>query len=111
MNHAELNTAVHGVRFRFAWRCAVLAAALSMGNGAALAANPHVYAVVTRNAMIYDGFGGKPFSGEVALKGGEPTGVATGRVLRGRAWTGVPGGGCRASSKDWTWVDQSPRRL
>jgi N-acyl-D-amino-acid deacylase len=48
-------------------------------------------------------------NGKLALKEGEPTGVPTGRVLRGRAWTGAPGGGCRASSKDWTWIDQPPR--
>jgi N-acyl-D-amino-acid deacylase len=49
-------------------------------------------------------------NGKAALKDGEPTGVATGRVLRGRAWTGAHGGGCRASSNDWTWFDQPPRR-
>jgi N-acyl-D-amino-acid deacylase len=49
-------------------------------------------------------------NGRLALKDGEPTGVATGRVLRGRAWTGTPGGGCRASARDWTWVDQPPKR-
>src|SRR6202789_3277789 len=48
-------------------------------------------------------------NGKLALKDGEPTGAATGRVVRGRAWTGAPGGGCRASSKDWTWIDQPPR--
>jgi N-acyl-D-amino-acid deacylase len=48
-------------------------------------------------------------NGKLALKDGEPTGALTGRVLRGRAWTGVSGGGCRASSKDWTWIDQPPR--
>jgi N-acyl-D-amino-acid deacylase len=47
-------------------------------------------------------------NGVLALKGGEPTGASTGRVLRGRAWAGAPGGGCRASSKDWTWIDQPP---
>jgi N-acyl-D-amino-acid deacylase len=47
-------------------------------------------------------------NGQFALKDGQPTGTATGRVLRGRAWTGRPGGGCRASSKDWTWIDQPP---
>jgi N-acyl-D-amino-acid deacylase len=47
-------------------------------------------------------------NGKLALKDGEPTGALTGRVLRGRAWTGVSGGGCRASSKDWTWIDQPP---
>lgn len=44
-------------------------------------------------------------NGALALKDGEPTGAHTGRILRGRAWTGAPGGGCRQSSKDWTWID------
>jgi N-acyl-D-amino-acid deacylase len=48
-------------------------------------------------------------NGKLALKDGEPTGAHSGRVVRGRAWTGAPGGGCRASSKDWMWVDQPPR--
>jgi N-acyl-D-amino-acid deacylase len=47
-------------------------------------------------------------NGRLALKDGEPTGAHTGRVLRGRAWTGAAGGGCRASSKAWTWIDQPP---
>jgi N-acyl-D-amino-acid deacylase len=47
-------------------------------------------------------------NGKLALKDGEPTGAHTGRALRGRAWTGG-GGGCRASAKDWTWIDQPPR--
>jgi N-acyl-D-amino-acid deacylase len=42
-------------------------------------------------------------NGNMALKDGVPTGAATGRVVRGRAWTGNPGGGCRKSAKDWTW--------
>ncbi len=48
-------------------------------------------------------------NGKLALKDGEPTGVPTGRVLHGRAWSGAPGGGCRASGKDWAWIDQPPR--
>jgi N-acyl-D-amino-acid deacylase len=47
-------------------------------------------------------------NGKLALKDGEATGAPTGRILRGRAWTGAPGGGCRASSRDWTWIDQPP---
>jgi N-acyl-D-amino-acid deacylase len=43
-------------------------------------------------------------NGQVALKDGVPTGAHSGRVVRGRAWTGAPGGGCRASAKDWTWT-------
>jgi N-acyl-D-amino-acid deacylase len=43
-------------------------------------------------------------NGRLALAKGEPTGAATGRVIRGRAWTGAPGGsGCRSSSKEWSW--------
>jgi N-acyl-D-amino-acid deacylase len=42
-------------------------------------------------------------NGRPALLNGEPTGAATGRVIRGRAWTGVPGGGCRRSSTEWSW--------
>lgn len=49
-------------------------------------------------------------NGQLALKDGEPTGAASGRALRGRAWTGAAGGGCRASSRDWTWIDQPPHR-
>ena len=42
-------------------------------------------------------------NGKLAVKEGAPTGAATGRVVRGRAWTGAAGGGCRAAAKDWTW--------
>ena len=42
-------------------------------------------------------------NGGVALKNGQPTGQATGRFVRGRAWKGWPDGGCRASAKDWGW--------
>ena len=48
-------------------------------------------------------------NGQLALRNGEPTGAHTGRILRGRAWSGAPGGGCRASAKNWTWIDQPPR--
>ena len=42
-------------------------------------------------------------NGEVALDRGEPTAARPGRVVRGRAYAGVAGGGCRASGKAWTW--------
>lgn len=42
-------------------------------------------------------------NGKFALKDGKPTGAATGRVVRGRAWTGAAGGGCRAAASDWSW--------
>lgn len=42
-------------------------------------------------------------NGRLALKEGKATGAATGRVVRGRAWTGAIGGGCRNSASDWVW--------
>jgi N-acyl-D-amino-acid deacylase len=42
-------------------------------------------------------------NGMLAIKDGEPTGVASGRVVRGRAWRGTPQGGCRGSASDWEW--------
>ena len=42
-------------------------------------------------------------NGVRALRHGEATAAASGRALRGRAWTGAPGGGCRARAQDWTW--------
>ncbi len=42
-------------------------------------------------------------NGILALKNGVATGAASGRFVRGRAWTGAPGGGCRPSSRDWQW--------
>lgn len=42
-------------------------------------------------------------NGALALSEGEPTGRHAGRVVRGRGWTGRPGGGCRASARDWKW--------
>ncbi|MEP6885456.1 MAG: D-aminoacylase [Gammaproteobacteria bacterium] len=45
-------------------------------------------------------------NGKLAVTDGAPTGAATGRVVRGRAWTGMAGGGCRAAAKDWTWSTQ-----
>ena len=42
-------------------------------------------------------------NGRLALDHGRATGAPTGRVVRGRAWTGRPGGGCRHASREWTW--------
>ncbi len=42
-------------------------------------------------------------NGRFAVRDGLPTGAATGRVVRGRAWTGAAGGGCKASASDWSW--------
>lgn len=45
-------------------------------------------------------------NGVRALKNGAATGAASGRFVRGRAWTGAVGGGCRASASDWRWEDK-----
>ena len=42
-------------------------------------------------------------NGVRALRAGEATGAASGRVVRGRAFTGQAGGGCRNSAADWPW--------
>jgi len=42
-------------------------------------------------------------NGKMAIEDGKPTNAPTGRVVRGRAWTGAPGGGCRHKASDWTW--------
>ncbi len=42
-------------------------------------------------------------NGGFAIKDGVATRAPTGRVVRGRAWTGAPGGGCKAKASDWTW--------
>ena len=62
-------------------------------------AKPMQYATGVSDVLI---------NGKLALKDGQPTGAATGRILRGRAWTGASSG-CRASAKDWKWIDQPPR--
>ncbi len=43
-------------------------------------------------------------NGKFAVRDGQATGAHTGRVVRGRAWTGVAGGGCRKSAADWSWT-------
>jgi N-acyl-D-amino-acid deacylase len=42
-------------------------------------------------------------NGKLAIKDGAPIAVASGRVVRGRAWMGAVSGGCRRSARDWTW--------
>lgn len=47
-------------------------------------------------------------NGRAALSAGQPTNLPTGRVVRGRAWTGWPDGGCKARASDWTWAWPAP---
>jgi N-acyl-D-amino-acid deacylase len=42
-------------------------------------------------------------NGSFAVRDGKATGAHTGRVVRGRAWAGAAGGGCRKSASDWSW--------
>ena len=56
---------------------------------------PHQFATGVSDVIV---------NGKRALSAGEPTGLSSGQVVRGRAWTGWPGGGCRATSRDWSWV-------
>lgn len=43
-------------------------------------------------------------NGKFALRDGKATGASSGRVVRGRAWSGAAGGGCRKSASDWSWT-------
>jgi N-acyl-D-amino-acid deacylase len=62
------------------------------------------HATYERPHQLSTGVGYVVVNGKLAIKEGKPTGVASGRVVRGRAWTGVAGGGCRRSASDWTWT-------
>jgi N-acyl-D-amino-acid deacylase len=62
------------------------------------------HATYERPHQLSTGVGYVVVNGKFAIKEGKPTGVASGRVVRGRAWTGVAGGGCRRSASDWTWT-------
>jgi N-acyl-D-amino-acid deacylase len=55
---------------------------------------PHQYATGVSEVVV---------NGVLALENGEPTDARPGRFVRGRAWTGWPDGGCRASARDWDW--------
>jgi N-acyl-D-amino-acid deacylase len=58
-------------------------------------ANPHQLAVGLDDVLVNGGY---------AWKDGKPTGAHTGRFVHGRAWTGAPGGGCRANAAAWSWA-------
>jgi len=42
-------------------------------------------------------------NGKFAVRDGKATGASSGRVVRGRAWTGNAHGGCRNAASDWSW--------
>jgi len=55
---------------------------------------PHQYSTGVSHVIV---------NGGLALEDGEPTDARPGRFVRGRAWTGAEGGGCRATAADWDW--------
>ncbi len=55
---------------------------------------PHQYATGVSDVIV---------NGQLALADGEPTDARPGRFVRGRAWKGAEGGGCRATAADWDW--------
>ncbi len=55
---------------------------------------PHQYATGVSEVIV---------NGVPALENGEPTDARPGRFVRGRAWTGLENGGCRAAPADWDW--------
>ena len=62
------------------------------------------HSTYNRPAQLATGVADVMVNGRFALRDGQPTGAATGRVVRGRAWTGDRGGGCRAATSAWTWA-------
>lgn len=64
-------------------------------------AEPHQLSVGVSDVFV---------NGRPALRDGQPTNLPTGRVVRGRAWTGWDDGGCRARASDWTWAWPKPAR-
>jgi N-acyl-D-amino-acid deacylase len=56
--------------------------------------DPHRYATGVSEVIV---------NGTLALEKGEPTDARPGRFVRGRAFKGADGGGCRAAASDWDW--------
>jgi N-acyl-D-amino-acid deacylase len=56
-----------------------------------------------RPQQLATGVGDVWINGVRALRHEVATGASSGRAIRGRAWTGGGGGGCRNSAADWTW--------
>lgn len=61
------------------------------------------HATYDNPAQLATGVDDVLINGGFAYRDGKATGAHTGRVVRGRGWTGAPGGGCRATARDWTW--------
>ena len=59
------------------------------------------HATYEKPALLATGVADVLINGRFAYRDAKPTGAATGRVVRGRAWTGTPAGGCRANASAW----------
>ncbi|WP_293855651.1 N-acyl-D-amino-acid deacylase family protein [Steroidobacter sp.] len=57
--------------------------------------DPHRYSTGVSDVVV---------NGVAALANGEPTEARPGRYIRGRAWKGQEGGGCKASASEWSWI-------
>jgi N-acyl-D-amino-acid deacylase len=62
------------------------------------------HATFENSAQLATGVDDVLINGGFALRDGKATRAPTGRFVHGRAWTGAPGGGCRASASDWKWT-------
>lgn len=94
---------------------ALPAAVLSIGDRGLLKQGYFADVVVFDPARVQDhstykvpqqlatGVGDVWINGVRALRHEVATGAASGRVVRGRAWTGAGGGGCRQSAAEWSW--------
>ncbi|MBW6526524.1 D-aminoacylase [Sphingomonas sp. RHCKR7] len=60
-------------------------------------------ATYERPAQLATGVADVLVNGRFALRDGRPTGAATGRVVRGRAYRKGKSGGCRVAATDWHW--------
>ena len=56
---------------------------------------PHQLATGVRDVLV---------NGQLALADGNATGSTSGKFVRGRAWSGYKGGGCRSTAKQWQWT-------
>jgi N-acyl-D-amino-acid deacylase len=61
------------------------------------------HATYEKPAQLATGVEDVWINGVRALRTSEATGAPSGRIVRGRAWTGLPGGGCRGQASDWSW--------
>jgi N-acyl-D-amino-acid deacylase len=61
------------------------------------------HATYQRPQQLATGVSDVWINGVRALRREVATGAASGRAVRGRAWTGGGSGGCRKSAADWSW--------